>query len=222
MAWGSFMATSNQRPANVFLCSDRDRRDFVKVLDFGVAKAFALGKGDDERSDRIAVLGTPDYMAPEQALARPVDARTDVYALGCLMYKMVTGEVPFAAPDPIDLLAKQAYEPPVPPRVRRPDLDIPHAVERVILTAMEKDPAARWPTMAAMGDEIARCRFSPVPDVGPMFRLDDPAVARGRRRRRLVVASAAVAALTLGAGAAAYRTLAHPDTAVDPLNVSSR
>jgi len=144
------------KPDNVML-QDRGReRDIVRVLDFGIAKL-----RDDTRATQHAMtqqgdmLGTPQYMAPEQIRAEAIDGRTDVYALGCMLYVMVTGRLPHEAPTILGLLSKHLLEHPVPPSQRRPERGLPVELDRLILGAMAKDPQARPPTMEAYGEQIA-------------------------------------------------------------------
>ena len=144
------------KPDNVML-QDRGReRDVVRVLDFGIAKL-----RDETRATHAAMtqqgdlLGTPQYMAPEQIRAEPIDGRTDVYALGCMLYVMVTGRLPHEAPTVLGLLSKHLIEHPVPPSQRRPELGLPAALDHLILGAMAKRPDDRPATMEAMGEQIA-------------------------------------------------------------------
>jgi len=95
------------------------------------------------------IFGTPEYMSPEQAQGHPPDHRVDIYAVGCIMYHMLTGSAPFHADSFMGILTKHLLEPPVPPRKRRPDLDIPPDVEAVCMRAMEKDRDKRWADMDA-------------------------------------------------------------------------
>jgi serine/threonine-protein kinase len=191
------------KPANLFLVTASGHHDFVKVLDFGVAKA--VGVGARAHDDRVPILGTPQYIAPEQVMARAeVDARADQYSLGCVLYRTLTGTVPFHADTPLALITKHAYEKPVPPRAMRPDLDIPVSAETIVLRALEKDPAKRYPSMKAMGEAIARARLASSTPAGGssvgQFRMSDPAVLHRRLRRRLL--TLAVVAVVLGAAAA--------------------
>ncbi|HSS03130.1 MAG TPA: serine/threonine-protein kinase, partial [Kofleriaceae bacterium] len=144
------------KPDNVML-QDRGReRDVARVLDFGIAKL-----RDDNRATQMQMtqqgdmLGTPQYMAPEQIRAEPIDGRTDVYALGCMLYEMVTGRLPYEATTVLALLSKHLIEQPVPPSQRRPELGLPPALDALILSAMAKDPRARPPTMDAYSEQIA-------------------------------------------------------------------
>jgi serine/threonine-protein kinase len=149
------------KPDNVMLADRGRERDVVRVLDFGIAKL-----RDDARATRAAMtqqgdmLGTPQYMAPEQIRADAIDGRTDVYALGCLLYEMVTGRLPHEAATVLAMLSKHLIEPPVAPTQRRPDLGLPPAIDALILGAMAKDPAARPATMEVVGEQIAALRAS--------------------------------------------------------------
>ncbi len=96
------------------------------------------------------IFGTPEYMSPEQAQGSPPDHRVDVYAIGCIMYHLLTGQVPFTADNFMGILTKHLLEAPVPPRKRRPDLDIMPDVEAICLRAMEKDRDKRFADMDAL------------------------------------------------------------------------
>jgi serine/threonine protein kinase len=144
------------KPDNVML-QDRGReRDVARVLDFGIAKL-----RDDSRATQLQMtqqgdmLGTPQYMAPEQIRAEKIDGRADIYALGCLLYEMVTARLPHEATTVLALLSKHLLEHPVPPSQRRPDLGLPSALDQLILGAMAKDPQARPQTMEAFREQIA-------------------------------------------------------------------
>ncbi len=140
----------DMKPENVYLTQKEGRPDFVKVLDFGIAKVISADDNDGPRLTQTGMIfGTPEYMSPEQAQGHPPDHRVDVYAVGCIMYHVLTGAVPFTADSFMGILTKHLLEPVVPPRKRRPDLGIPADVEAVCLRAMEKDREKRWPDMDA-------------------------------------------------------------------------
>jgi tRNA A-37 threonylcarbamoyl transferase component Bud32 len=117
-----------------------------KVLDFGIAKLSDLNAGSATRTGSL--LGTPHYMAPEQAAGKPVDLRADVYAIGVILFEAATGQKPFLAESLFELLRKHVEVPPPPPRGLRPDL--PVEVESVILTALAKAPEHRFASAQAM------------------------------------------------------------------------
>jgi serine/threonine-protein kinase len=140
----------DMKPENVYLIQRDGRPDFVKVLDFGIAKVINPDETDGPRLTQTGMIfGTPEYMSPEQAQGQPPDHRVDVYAVGCIMYHLLTGAVPFTADNFMGILTKHLLETPVPPRQRRPDLDIPADVEAICLRAMEKDRDKRFADMDA-------------------------------------------------------------------------
>jgi len=149
-AHGHGIIHRDMKPENVYLISREGRADFVKVLDFGIAKVVSADEADGPRLTQTGMIfGTPEYMSPEQAQGHPPDHRLDVYAVGCIMYQMLTGSVPFTADSFMGILTKHLVEAPVPPRQRRPDLDIPADVEAICMRALEKDREKRWPDMDA-------------------------------------------------------------------------
>jgi serine/threonine-protein kinase len=135
------------KPGNVFLVHREGRPDHVKVLDFGVAASVDEGGDPPGRTQAGMIFGAAEYMAPEQAQGQPLDHRVDVYALGCLMYQLLTGSVPFAADNVMGVLSKHAHEPVEPPRWRNPRMAIAPDVEAVCLRALEKERDNRWQDM---------------------------------------------------------------------------
>lgn len=124
------------KPDNVFVL-DRNGRDFVVLLDFGLAKM----KGEIRLTASGAVFGTPDYMAPEQARGAPITGKADLYALGCILYEMLTGAPPFRGPTP-DLILQHIREAPVPPSQRVSGL--PPELDAAVLRLLEKEPERRY------------------------------------------------------------------------------
>jgi tRNA A-37 threonylcarbamoyl transferase component Bud32 len=139
----------DMKPENVFLIQREGRPDFVKVLDFGIAKVVNVDDGGPRLTQAGMIFGTPEYMSPEQAQGQMPDHRVDVYAVGCLMYHLLTGEVPFTADNFMGILTKHMLETVVPLRQRKPALGIPADVEAVCLRALEKDRDKRWQDMDA-------------------------------------------------------------------------
>jgi serine/threonine protein kinase len=146
------------KPENLFLVRDESvsGRLQVKVLDFGIAKLQAEVSGVSTRSG--SVLGTPPYMSPEQCrgISRDLDHRTDVYALGIILYEMLCGTPPFVAEGFGDVLMMHMSQQPPPPRARNPQ--IPEALERTILRALEKKKEDRFPSMAELAGELERIK----------------------------------------------------------------
>jgi tRNA A-37 threonylcarbamoyl transferase component Bud32 len=126
------------KPENVMLVPRRDDPDHVKVLDFGIAKLQDGREGPDGVALTQAglVCGTPEYMSPEQARGEELDARSDLYAIGVIMYQLATGELPFQADTSIGMVTKHLTEDPVPPRQKRADLS--PDLEALILRCMAK------------------------------------------------------------------------------------
>jgi serine/threonine-protein kinase len=142
------------KPDNVFLARRQKGREIVKVLDFGLAKLASDSALGPSITRDGTVFGTPEYMAPEQAEGEKLDGRTDVYALGVILYQLVCGEVPFKSSNFVALLTKQVSEEPTPPRERRPDLNIPPGLELVILRCLTKRREDRYATAAEVADAL--------------------------------------------------------------------
>ena len=134
------------KPANVFLVLGAGGRDLVKVLDFGLAKSLSTS-GDERVSGQMtqsgALLGTPQYMPPELAMNRDVDARADLYSLGCILYHMLAGDPPFTGNSIHEVIARHAADRPEPLR------DVPPPLAGIVMKLLEKAPDARFPSAAA-------------------------------------------------------------------------
>ena len=136
------------KPANVMLLTEEGDQDSVKVLDFGLVKSF-LRESDASESEITnpgMLLGSPRYMAPEQ-LRNQADPRSDVYALGTVLYEMLVGQPVFVAKDAIDVMFKHMNEAPAPMRTVRPDIRVPKEVEALVMKCLEKQPAWRFQSM---------------------------------------------------------------------------
>ena len=143
------------KPENVFLTHREGTSDFVKVLDFGIAKS---AEAEEARAQRLThpgmAMGTPEYMAPEQAAGRPADGRTDVYAVGAILYEMLTGTPPYTGDNFMEILTKKATADPEPIGDIRPDL--PDAVIDLVDRAMARSPEDRPPSMEALEYELTK------------------------------------------------------------------
>jgi serine/threonine protein kinase len=129
------------KPANIMIERHLDHPDFVKVLDFGVAKIQEPEFVSITNTD--ATCGTPAYMSPEQGLGLELDGRSDIYTTGVILYQLATGWLPFDGKTPLEVLTRHQSELPLPPRLRRPEVRVSPEMERLILSALEKDPARR-------------------------------------------------------------------------------
>ena len=142
---------------NVFVVQ-RGGCDFVKLLDFGISKVSEGEEGRGPMTSEGVVMGTPHYMAPEQAMSEvEPDHRLDIYALGCLMFEMLTGRVPFTGKNPVEVVFKHVHETAPLPRKLRPEISA-HA-EAVVLKALEKKREDRFEHAAAMMAALDDARF---------------------------------------------------------------
>jgi hypothetical protein len=159
------------KPGNVMLTTDGK----VKVMDFGIARASAV----PSITQTAAMLGTVQYIAPEQAQGFEADARSDLYALGCCLYEMLTGQVPFTGPTPVAIAYRHVQEDPTPPRALNPD--VPVSLERVCLKAMAKRPDDRYQTALEMRQDLERARAgAPVAAGIPLGSQQTQALGTGR------------------------------------------
>jgi eukaryotic-like serine/threonine-protein kinase len=131
--------------------------DFVKILDFGVAKVRDPNVSEGRVTQQGVVFGTPEYMAPETARIGVSDPRTDIYALGVIFYEMLTGTIPFAGETAVDVMLKVVSEPVTPPRQRAPGIEITPEAENLIMRALAKDPLKRHQSMEELHEELQRC-----------------------------------------------------------------
>jgi len=144
------------KPDNVMLTERGKEKDVVRVLDFGIAKLRDEGKNTVAQMTQAGdLVGTPQYMAPEQIRGDRVDGRTDVYALGAMLYEMVTGRLPFEGPTVMAILSKHLTETPPAPSVRRPDLAIPPALDALVMASLAKVADARIASMEEVGERLA-------------------------------------------------------------------
>jgi serine/threonine protein kinase len=144
------------KPSNIMLINKSDKVDFVKILDFGVAKiATNEDEADQQRLTTTGeIFGSPVYMSPEQCNGAKLDARSDVYAFGCVMYETLTGKPPCMGKTPIETIAKHVTA--MPPRFNeaRSDLYIPEWIENIVFKSLQKDPAKRHQSMQELFDEL--------------------------------------------------------------------
>ncbi len=156
------------KPENVMLVRTRDGGELAKVLDFGLAK-LREGEGLNDVTSQGAIVGTPYFMAPEQILGEAVDARTDIYSLGALMYRALTGHHPFNGPTPMAVFSKHLSAEPVPPSSRAPEQQIPPGVNDLLLSMLSKDPAKRpqkvEDVQAALVEELRPLGTSSIDDL---------------------------------------------------------
>jgi|GEM_PF-3303315 len=209
------------KPDNVMISTTQAGR--VKILDFGIAKLTRTAAPRITQNGEI--LGTPQYMAPEQLSEHATDERTDIYALGLIGYELLTGDVPFEADTALSLMMKVLNEPILPPRQKAPERGVSPALDTLIARCLEKDAARRYQSAQALRDALASLPLRPqsgsqnraalakhepeqLSAAGPMsLSLGVPPDARGRYRvprRSGGIWVVWTLALALGAGAALY------------------
>jgi serine/threonine-protein kinase len=151
------------KPDNIFLVDPDDQQPepgrngapaevtFVKIMDFGIAKST-----DNKLTGTGMTVGTPEYMSPEQATGDRVDWRTDQYSLGCILYEMLTGFLPFEGQSAFEIMNKHLNERPIPPRQRRPDRagEITEGLEQIVLRLLQKDRNARYTNMRTVEQSL--------------------------------------------------------------------
>jgi eukaryotic-like serine/threonine-protein kinase len=148
------------KPGNIML----DPRGDVKVTDFGIARVTTTA---DTVAQTAAILGTASYLSPEQAQGQPVDGRSDIYSLGCVLYEMVTGRPPFLGDSPVAVASKQVLEQPTPPS--RLNSDVTADLDAVILRALAKNPANRYQSAEEMRADLERAKRGLPVDATPLL-----------------------------------------------------
>ncbi len=167
------------KPHNVMIIRRGADDYFVKVIDFGIAKLLAgdVPTSAQEQLTMTGVMvGTPHYMAPEQIRGQPVDGRADIYALGHCVYKLLVGRTCFQGGAPMDIAIRQLSDKPLPLRALDDKLDVSSSFERVVLRALEKEQASRWPTILEFAQalrEAARAHRRPPPEPIIQQRAED-------------------------------------------------
>src|SRR5690348_5364416 len=174
------------KPDNILVTRTRTGREVPKVVDFGIAKAVQDTTGESLTRTGL-VIGTPEFMSPEQLLGDPVDARSDLYALGCILHLMLTATPPFAASTREQMIKRRLSE--EPPHVQQLDPGLPDSVDRIVERLLARSPGDRYGSAAEVRDALAgtHVRRAHV-DTGPRGTLDTP-----RSAPTMPFASAAIA-----------------------------
>jgi serine/threonine-protein kinase len=176
------------KPHNVLI----DNEGRVRVTDFGIARA-----GVSDMTETGSVMGTAQYLSPEQAQGKPVDARSDLYSIGIVLYELLTGRVPFDAESPVSVALMQVSEPPVPPMEVNPE--VPPALDAVTLRAMEKDPGRRYQDADEFIAALESARKTPMEILPPPPVVVEEVVEEpGRRWWPWVIALLALLAIGIG------------------------
>ncbi len=149
------------KPANIMI----SKSGAVKVMDFGIARA--LADTGNSVTQTAAVIGTAQYLSPEQARGEKVDARSDVYSLGCVLYEIITGEPPFVGDSPVAVAYQHVREDPVPPSERHDGIS--PGLDAVVLKALAKNPDNRYQTAAEMRTDLIRVHSGEAPEAPKVF-----------------------------------------------------
>jgi beta-lactam-binding protein with PASTA domain/tRNA A-37 threonylcarbamoyl transferase component Bud32 len=149
------------KPGNVMITRD----GVIKVMDFGIARVL----GPETAPQTSAVLGTASYLSPEQAQGGPVDARTDIYSLGAVLYELLTGRPPFTGDSPVAVAYKQVNEAPAVPSSLNPD--VPNPLDAVVMKALSKNPSNRYQTADEFSADLARVIAGQTVDATPLMPL---------------------------------------------------
>lgn len=146
------------KPSNIMLIELDGQPDFVKVLDFGIAKVLSSVDGETDNLTRTGeVFGSPLYMSPEQFRGKSMDARSDIYSLGCVMYRSLAGICPVTGKDVLECMYKHVNETIPPFSVTAPEAEIPERLEQIIMKALAKDPEERYASMNDLRADLEQC-----------------------------------------------------------------
>jgi len=145
------------KPSNLILASTPERPDFVKVVDFGIAKVLTEESDDAMNLTRTGdILGSPLYMSPEQCMGNKMDARSDIYSLGCVMYQALVGVTPLKGENAVQLIFRHVHDMPAQPRSIKADIELPDIMEPLLFKCLQKDPDKRFATMDELEAELKR------------------------------------------------------------------
>ena len=195
------------KPDNIMIVQGRDGSDVVKVVDFGIAKAVAGDETGQKVTKTGLVVGTPEYMSPEQLSGDRLDGRSDIYSLGLVFYRMLTGTLPFQADSAQETMIKRLTDDPMPLAGARPDITFPPKLQTVLDKALARRAADRYASAAAFGrDAEAAVAGQPVPGT----RVAEP------------VHSAATQLMDAEAAVKAARARGAPPTSVAPAHVAKK
>jgi len=224
------------KPENVMLCERAGERDVVKVLDFGIAKILEDDGGQDQRKALTKtgmVFGTPQYMSPEQVRGEKVDARSDIYSTGIILYQALVGQLPFKSETPMGVLTKHLLDTPPAFDEIAPETKIPAELEKIVMQTLAKGRDDRPQSMkqlatmldaALEGKGIAGAASASPKTVKakPILNVEADSTAKSAKGGKgLVVVSIVAVVLLIGAGAAGWYFMAGPAAAKKPTKVAS-
>jgi serine/threonine-protein kinase len=174
----------DMKPENIFLVERDEQPDFVKIVDFGIAKMNDLeqpGEPGRKLTKTGMIFGTPEYMSPEQAAGKPSDHRVDIYAMGIILFEMITGRVPFVGDSFMAVLTQHLLEPVPQFSLVNPSVQVPPDLEAIVQRALQKHPDHRFQTMNELGDALQAVMdgtplkmLAPMPTDPPPAALSEP------------------------------------------------
>jgi serine/threonine protein kinase len=159
------------KPENVMIRRDADGVERAVVMDFGLAKERRADAELQKLTATGIILGTPEFMSPEQLRGKPLDARTDVYSLSLMTFEMLTGQLPFSGRTPQEMMIARLRSEPTPLRQARPELELPEAVERVLLKGMSREADSRHSTAPELAAALAAAAAGRSTNTGILGRL---------------------------------------------------
>jgi len=216
------------KPDNIMLTRGRDGADAVKVVDFGLAKAVGGETGNQKVTKTGLVVGTPEFMSPEQLSGDTLDGRSDVYSLGLVLFKMLTGTLPFPADTVQEAMIKRLTDEPAELIEMRPDLHFPPGLQQTLDTALARSPADRYQSAAKFAHDVAMVVGLSRTDADtalPTTLADDETEllepVRVRRRSRVPFVVGAIVALgAAGAVVTIGRTMKEQTSRVPPVDTA--
>ncbi len=151
----------DMKPENIFLTTKRGDPNFVKIVDFGIAKMNDVSV-DAPTMKKLTktgmIFGTPEYMSPEQAAGKPMDYRVDVYAMGIILYEMFAGTVPFLGDTFMGVLTQHMFDAPPSMKQTNPNAEFPDGIEEIVWRCLQKDPDERFQSMEELGEALRACQ----------------------------------------------------------------
>ncbi|MCA9653155.1 MAG: serine/threonine protein kinase [Myxococcales bacterium] len=195
------------KPHNCFLTERGGKTDFVKVIDFGIAKLYGEGSGE-QLTKTGAIIGTAEYMSPEQGMGAELDGRSDLYSVGIIMYRMLTGEVPYRGGNPMAILYQHIHSDRIPPSQVCPEAEIGPELDALVLKAMAKDREDRF--------ESAEAFIAAIEAADPSAAGSSVIAAPPRRTGTWIAAAAAALVVIAGLGWAVLGGGDAPPSTDDP------
>lgn len=205
------------KPANIMVIEAQHDSNFVKIVDFGIARLLQQTAKDGVRVTQTGdVIGSPSYMSPEQCLGHPMDERSDIYSLGVVMYEALTGCRPFEGENAIQIIVRHVQELPISPRRLRPDLRISERLDSLIMRCLSKRPDERWESVDEVSAELEASVKGADASKGAGFNLvtfctgrQSPSWCSPRLQKSLPAMAALVLIGMVALGYSIFRTIQH-------------